>query len=534
MGVGVGLGVWVIVEGYSPVPFADFWGQFPFLERAVAGNLRIGDFWAQTNEHRIFIPRIEFLLDYRFFGGTNVFLFSMIAASGLLLAAALAAVVWRETGDRLLTWGAFCVSAIAAVSPVTIENLTWAYQVQFVQVFLLAAIAIITVVLAARGTEPRRRQLWTAAAALAGIAATYSLANGLLVWPVVLLLAIALGLSLRSSAFLAVVGAITIFSYLWHLEFATHGNLSHPLGIVEYVAVYLGSVLRQTGTTGSGAVGSVGIALFALLCVIAWKRRLTGSISVPVGAGLALFLVLSALQTAAGRLDFGVAQALSSRYATASFAFWLGLLLGFLTPALERVRRPAWIGSSYFGVAAVLALVIGGADLPGGDSLRSIVVGKKLTVLAFLAGIDDPGGTTTGGASGPVVSNAFRWMRERNLGPWAPGGMVDGMRFTPPPVEGAPSCRGRLESAARLSGGVRLRGWLEPPGQERASTNLAVLDSRGAPRGLGLVGTYRPELMAVGAARSKWTGFVAYARGDVRQPRIVLVGSDHRTPVCRL
>ena len=59
MATGVGLGIWVMVAGYSPVPFADFWGQFPFLERAVGGDLRIADLWAQANEHRILIPRLE-------------------------------------------------------------------------------------------------------------------------------------------------------------------------------------------------------------------------------------------------------------------------------------------------------------------------------------------------------------------------------------------------------------------------------------------------------------------------------------------
>ena len=185
--VGVALGTWVIVTSYSPVPYADFWGQLPWLERAYGGDLRLADFWVQANEHRIFVPRLQFLAEYRLFGGTYAFLFTAIAVSSLALAAAFAVAVRLETGDRLLAWGTFCVSAIATMSPVGRENLWWAYQVQFVQVFLFATLAILAVVAAARSAT--RRWLWVGASALAAVAASYSMANGLLVWLPLLALA---------------------------------------------------------------------------------------------------------------------------------------------------------------------------------------------------------------------------------------------------------------------------------------------------------------------------------------------------------
>ena len=99
LAVGIALGVRVMIDGYSPVPFADFWEQFPFIERSLRGDLGIDDLWAQANEHRIALARVQFLLDYRLFDGTNVFLFAAIAASSLLLAATLAAAVWLDTRD---------------------------------------------------------------------------------------------------------------------------------------------------------------------------------------------------------------------------------------------------------------------------------------------------------------------------------------------------------------------------------------------------------------------------------------------------
>jgi hypothetical protein len=532
---GVTAGVRVIVDGYSPVPFADFWGQFPFLERAYGVDLRPGDFWAQANEHRIAVPRIQFLLDYRLFGGTYVFLFSAIAASCLLLAAVLAGVAWLDSRDAFLAWGVFCVAAIAALSPVAAENLTWAFQVQFVQVFLFAALAIAAVVAAARSPVQRRADGWTIASATAGIAATYSLANGLLVWPVVLVVTGILGLRARARAFLAAVAGLAVGSYLWRFDFETHGNLAHPIGIVEYVTLYLGTIVRSGGTTAAGAVGAGGLAAFALLVLVAWKERADGSRTTSVGAALALFVVLTAVQTAAGRLQLGVAQALASRYATGSFAFWLGLLLGFLGPVGGRARRPWVATSAYLGAAAAAALVLGLVGRPSRTSLHSTVVGKEDAVLAFRVGVADPAGTTTGGAPDAVVERTFRWLQRHDLGPWAPGGMVE---RTPPPVPPARStrtCRGGIESAEPVGGGLRLRGWAAPPEGEDAGREVAVFAAGGRRRGMGLVGTYRPDVEASGAASSAWTGFVAYARGrSSSRLRLVLAGRDGRSAVCQL
>ena len=123
LAVGFVLGAWVMVEGYSPVPFADFWGQFPFIERGVKGDFGLADLWAQWNEHRIVVARIQFLLDYRFFSGTNVFLFSAIAASSVALAATFATAVWIDTRDRLVALGTLAVAVASTMSTVGIENL---------------------------------------------------------------------------------------------------------------------------------------------------------------------------------------------------------------------------------------------------------------------------------------------------------------------------------------------------------------------------------------------------------------------------
>ncbi len=96
LALGVALGGRIIVDGYSPVPHSDLWGLFPFIERGLRGDFGLSDLWAQWNEHRFFLARIQFLVDYRFFEGTNIYLFVSIATACLLLAGTFAAAVWFD------------------------------------------------------------------------------------------------------------------------------------------------------------------------------------------------------------------------------------------------------------------------------------------------------------------------------------------------------------------------------------------------------------------------------------------------------
>jgi hypothetical protein len=531
--VGVALGLLIMVDGYSPVPFADFWAQFPFIERSVRGDLGLGDLWAQHNEHRIALARIQFLVDYRFLDGTNVFLFASIAASCLLLAATFAVAVWLDTRDWLLALGMLATAGTATMSPAGIENLTWAFQVQFVQVFLFAALAVLAVVAAARSEATSRQAVLTAAAALAAIATTYSMANGFLVWPIVVALAIVLRLKVRLAGALALVGLATVCSFFWHYEFSTTGTLS--VDLLKFVAVYLGSAVWGAGETAAAIVGAFGLLLFPVLCVLAWMERSNQTVVIPFAAGLAAFVVLTACQTAVGRLHLGTAQALASRYSIGSFAFWLALLAATL-PLVRAWRGSASLAApAALGGAALVALFIGYRTLPVDAFLPTAVFGKKAAVVAYRAGVEDVSGAVTGVEGGPEVTSALRWMEREQLGPWAPGGLVDDMRVTAPSGMTARSCLGAVEADEPVTGGRRLQGWIAAPEGEATSRSLVVLGADGREVGLGLAGAHRPDVEESGAVDSEWTGFVAYVRGEPAEPLDgLLLGEDRRTSVCRL
>jgi len=65
----------IVRELHWPGPVQDFWGSILFIEKSLSsGNWFDADLWGSQNNHRLVLPRLAFLVDYRFFHGTNHFL----------------------------------------------------------------------------------------------------------------------------------------------------------------------------------------------------------------------------------------------------------------------------------------------------------------------------------------------------------------------------------------------------------------------------------------------------------------------------
>ena len=125
-------------------------------------------------------------------------------------------------------------------------------------------------------------------------------------------------------------------------------------------------------------------------------------------------------------------------------------------------------------------------------------------------------------------------MEREELGPWAPGGMVEGQRVGSPggrrlasvSARSTPRSRPRRPPAARMD---------RRSGLGAALRNLVVIDGDERRSGLGLVGTYRPDVASSIADGSEVSGFVAYVRGEPDSPlQVVLLSPDGERPVCGL
>jgi hypothetical protein len=219
----------------------------------------------------------------------------------------------------------------------------------------LAAIFLLLKVLDA--THENRRVVFLFLAAMAAIVSSYSLANGLLVW-IVGILMLAVGKQ-RRSLILAwlVTGVLTATLYYYHYAQlptptgpASTVLRHHPVLFVGFLVEFIGGIVGSD-KGNLQAPGIVGFLL--LLCLIpllymVWQRRKDVRSYLP-WLSLIAFALLSDVSVAYGRLGFGVTFALNSRYSAFSLLYIIGVLglvftLVGRSPDLNerKSRRYAW------------------------------------------------------------------------------------------------------------------------------------------------------------------------------------------------
>jgi hypothetical protein len=329
----------LVVRYAVQVPFLDQWELVPLLDRSFSGDLTIHDLWAQHNEHRIFFPRL-IMLGLARLTGWNI---GYELAVNIVLAAAIFAVLTvqiRRTARELALpelHRAIPACSLVVFSISQFQNWLWGWQLQML-LNLLASVAGL-LLLAARPFN----WLKFAGSATLGIVATYSFANGLLFWPIglLVLLAVTSGRKERSRtvALWIVTSVLAAWFYFRHYEKpAAHPSLlsifQDPLEYANYVFDYLGATCAEyrigqhTGIVGLALICGYGGA--AAFVWAGWRARRIGLVNgyelLPY-LGLSLYSVGGALMTGIGRVGFGRDQALSSRYCTMTVPFWVSLIV---------------------------------------------------------------------------------------------------------------------------------------------------------------------------------------------------------------
>jgi len=326
-------------------PYADQWDFVPTLDHALKGQLSMGGLWAQHNEHRLIFPRL------------------------LMLALALPShwnIYWEyaaNLGLAILTWMVLCLQARVSGKTLVSGSNAPVYLIFALIVFSLsqwgnwflgwqmqAFMNVLASLLAFIALSWRRYPAGAMSlAALFGIVATYSFANGLLVWPIGLFL-IWLQRAERGEGFRdqmigwSGVSVAVVTTYLVGYSSPPHHTsllhaLMQPLHCLVYVFNYLGQPLGQASDIlsialevlgfGSGPGASALSIFMGLLGVLLWgvtlaQLRISG---VPSHAlipwiGISIYAIGTAALTALGRVDEGIAQALSSRYVTMANLLW--------------------------------------------------------------------------------------------------------------------------------------------------------------------------------------------------------------------
>jgi len=335
------------------VPYADEWSNLTLVEKWDTEELAFADLIRAHNGHRIFFPRLIYLVFAALFHGNlraemffSLFLCCLTSAGFLLLL--------RRTMNAA-TPRVFAVWALINLflfSPIQAENWLWGFQLQI----FLSNLCLIGVI--AGLSAGSRSLLWFAVALASAVIGTFSFGNGLLLWPVGAVLLFCRADGRRRAIDWIGVGLFTVCAYFlgYHAENLSGLSsqwLDYPLFFLAFLGAPLARIPNANPLVLPVIIGAVLTGMYAGAVVYCFRRRTLQKQAVWLAPGA--YAIGSALLATATRTNFGVRHALDSRYTTIATLLLLSLIGLVAVLVLERplIRRRTGV---ILGVSVLLVL----------------------------------------------------------------------------------------------------------------------------------------------------------------------------------
>jgi hypothetical protein len=474
------------------------------------------------NSHLIPVPRLLYLADEKWFHGNAELLLSLTFLSQI----GTALILYRLAcpGNATIELRATLLGLIFTfvfAAPQWI-NFTTALQVCFVLAFSTGIGALAALYRSATSTvHPRQAGAWLLLALVLALISVGTSANGLVVWPLLAVLALFLRMPRSVVATLTVLFLGFAFAYIHSYHPSTLSTAPDLFGtspdMIAFALAYLGSALDEPVMAAAKAIGlnwepyRVALTAIAGALGILWWVRITANAVVgrpsPSPGQITLlhviaFLVGGAALTSFGRIQFTINAALTSRYTTPSVLFWVCLI------ALAIVRADSDSTSkkrrSAVQVGALLAgLLIGGLlQLPKVSYAIAAERYMRESEYAIINGAFEPNlWERFYYASGRMIPTV-RYLREHKLASFSPG-------WTRWVGDSAPShfvigstasdCIGSVESTNSLGNSFRpsavSTGWAYDRRDRRAPTQVVFVDNGHHILGFASTTRSRPDVM---------------------------------------
>jgi hypothetical protein len=340
-----------------PVPYWDQWYLVGDYFDYVDGKYPLSKLWAFHNEHRIFLSRLLFFVDARYFAMSNGF--NVVANYSLLALSAAVVSCWVARGaQRLLAFPAVLGMLWATAQW---ENLWWGFQHAFGFVHLLALLALALLWCAMEEPRSRRSTAFLLGSLVADFLCVYSLGVGVFLGGAAILLAVQLRRVGRPVVVFVCFHALISIVYLQGLQVTKgEGGEFSPLGFVAFALRFIGSGVRGIGGDATLIMGAALLALAGLLLFLVLRAGFTGR---AFDRRAALFLAfgsfagVQAIAAAFTRHHLGTAQATVPRYATPALFFAVSLLAAawLLSGSLPRWRAAARIAILLAAAGGIVA-----------------------------------------------------------------------------------------------------------------------------------------------------------------------------------
>lgn len=519
-------------HSYSPVPlWDDMWnGYVNFYIQSSDGDTSV--WWSQHNEHRIVLARIFYWLDIRFFAGSEVFLLLLNYFFAIVLVALLWH-IWRQASNKTPNWfGSFMI--IWLFSWIQRENFYWTLQSQFWLAQLLPLLAFYLLFL-----SQQRHPRYFYPATVVGILAVGSMANGLLVLPLMVVYAIFARINIVKTITLAVLAVVCFALYFHQYEaISFHGSLGAairemPVDLLQYILLYLGGPLYFFLGKGNVAQGIAMLGSVILIVVSAWilfsslRRLKTQPLLLALIMEL-LFLGGSAVAAGGGRVIFGVEQALSSRYMTPALIVWAVFMLVLLTyPRVQGFMKSPVAALVFAG----LAMAVFWRQLPAMKAIDNHNMEKKVAVLAVEMGIRDDSRLRMIFSDPQRLLDITKTARDRDiavfgLDPYQ--GLSEKIGKAMMPTSNN-LCRAHADNLSELpqqQDWQNINGWIFDTNMEKSPKMAYVLNKDNVVIGAVLVGYRRQDIADSINPKAILSGFSGYIRGATPPTELLLYSPD--------
>lgn len=380
--------VWMYGHYSVNVLVGDQWDDITVIRAATHHAIPWGALWAQHNENRMFFPNLLVLALART-TSFNIHVEELLGVVFLFGAVALVILTHRRRAPDT-PWLYYCPVALVMLTVAQFGNTLWGFQVAWFLILLTLGAMLWFV--------DRPTLAWPALAAAMACAFVGSLSSsqGLLLWPVGLVLLYHRRRSWWALAVWVAAAVGTVVLYMRNLD-VNAGNPapgfagSHLITSTKFFLFAVGDVVGIPvgyGKPGDNAVLALGAVLVgvSLVLLVVYGIHRDGSGPRPVGLALIVMGLLFVATVTSGRALLGYFAASASRYTTFDLLIPLGIYLTVLpAPAASDA-----VGAGSTGWPAAPARLVAWADVTLLAAVR-LVIGIAIAVevaLGTLHGLD--------------------------------------------------------------------------------------------------------------------------------------------------